>query len=1136
MLKSLSKYIVGMALAFAAPAAAALPADTYATSSTLAQGRWVKIGVPQSGLYQLSRSTLRGWGFSDPAKVRVYGYGGRRIADQLSSDNYVDDLPLVASELTDAGIVFYGAGPETWTASTGNYCHAEQSPYATLGYYFITEADSVAPAIPATGYDGPGTPATTAQGRAHIEQDVVQATEAGPLFVGDDFRSTRTRRYTVETPGRVASENVWMECQFVHRHTDGSAQLRFDVDDTTLPTVSTDRVPATSTSTYVHASLTTTRNTFTAPKAAEKFDITLTYTPTRTVTLANLDYMSFNYTVDLALPSQGWLNFWSSGPCLSFAGDRDVRIWDVTDPHAVERVDYAVKGDRLQWYVSRAGWREYVAWRPGVSLPTPKYVESMRNQNLHADTEPVDMVIFSPAAFTAQAERIAELHRVHDGLEVRVVDPQKVYNEFSSGAADVSGLRKYLKMVYDRSAGSAHPLQFALLLGRPTLDHRSLLESTRRMGYPMVPSWVVKAGRLSMSDNDGYGTDDFLAMLEDNQGTDLSLDILSVAVGRIPMTSAATGSEIVDKLADYMTKSKRTSWKNRMLLLADDEDQAIHMRQMEAFAQAVRDTPQLPNVMTKVYIDAYQRQNGTYPEARREMFGALNDGVVWWYFTGHANNHSWTGDGMLSFSDINSMYLRNVPFVVAATCDFLRWDSEVESGGEIMYKERYGGSIGMVSATRPVYINENAYFLSAMGRNTLARDTEGLLKASGTIYRDAKNDIRNLDGTRRPNPNRLRYVFMGDPALKLATPSNLVELLTIDGQAVTPEAEVTVGALANATVTGRVVSPDGSPLSDFNGTVSLELFDAETSRITNGYGDDGNGKQEPFDAMGDKLFAGSAKVENGRFSARIAMPSLIADNYRPATLSMYAAADNSQAEAVGVNSDFFVYGFDENAEPDDISPIIASMMLNHSDFEEGDIVNDSPMLMAAVSDNVGINLSTSGVGQQMAITVDGNKWYTDVASFYTPAADGSPSGTISYPLKNLADGAHSMRLRVFDTSGNMAERTIDFNVSANQPPSIFDVFTDANPASSTASFYVRHDRPETLVEVGIEIFDLLGRPVWSSVRKGMSDLDLSSPVTWDLTDRQGRRVQRGIYLYRATLSTGHGQYQTATRRIAVTAR
>ena len=60
--------------------------------------------------------------------------------------------------------------------------------------------------------------------------------------------------------------------------------------------------------------------------------------------------------------------------------------------------------------------------------------------------------------------------------------------------------------------------------------------------------------------------------------------------------------------------------------------------------------------------------------------------------------------------------------------------------------------------------------------------------------------------------------------------------------------------------------------------------------------------------------------------------------------------------------------------------------------------------------------------------------------------------------------------------------------------------------------------------------------MWSGQASGRSDMFTTVPVSWDLTDTAGRRVARGIYLYRATISTDGGNtYETASRRLAVTA-
>ena len=1111
--------------------AMAFAPDFYKETSALSQGKWVKIRVENSGVHCIPAATLRTWGFSDPSKVRIHGYGGQRIADELLQATYADDLPETPSAVTDAGVVFYASGPESWVSSLGSYYHGYLNPYSTYGYYFVTESDSPRSEVPSTATPGASAPKTTAQGRIHYEKEMVQGTEAGPLFVGESFAQQRTRTFAITTPGRVAGSEIWMECSFMHIHPGATALLRFTVDSSSLPEESTDRISATSTSHYVHASIGNTRHSFT-PSAASSFNLGITYVPATSSAQAWLDYLSFNYEISLELPSDGKISFWTDDRQLSLKAPEGTVIWDVTDPAFIKAVDARYNSGCYEWTAVQSGVRNYMAWRPGASFTAPVYDSQVANQNIHGEAIPVDMVIVAPAEFLAQANRIADLHRRNDGMEVAVIDQNKVYNEFSSGTTDVSGLRKYFKFLYDKSDSTSHPLRYALLLGRATLDQRRI-QKTGHFSYTTTPWWVVREPRMSMSDNDGYGTDDFVAMLADGSGKNLGLDKLSIAVGRIPMLNSFEGDEIVDKLEQYVRSAKKTGWKNRMVVLADDQDNGVHLSQAEKMTGLMSLTDRQQHVIDKIYIDAYEKVGDTYPEARREMFRLLDEGMAWWIFTGHANNHSWTGDGMLTFTDLNNLYLRNLPFVLASTCDFLRWDGNEISGGELMYKERYGGTISMISATRPVYISDNGLFLNAFGRQALSRDDDGRLVRSGEAYRRAKNDIRNSLGNISSNPNRLRFVFMGDPAMAITTPSNIIEVTSINGIEPNVENQAIIGALATASIEGRVVSPDGELMSDFNGVVMVDIFDADYSVKTLAHGEDG--KEDIYDRHGDKLFSGSATVTGGVFTINAPMPSQIADNFREATMSLYAYATNSNDEAVGVCRNFFVYGFEEPAVADTEAPAIKSLVLNHEGFEQGDVVNTSPMVIARVEDNVGINLSMAGVGQQMALMLDEFISYSDVAAFYTPSPDGSPSGTINYPLDGLAEGPHTLRLRVFDTSGNTSASTIEFVVSEKVMPNLFEVYTDANPASTTASFYVRHDRPDSFMEVSVTVYNLLGQPVWTGSSKGMSDMDVSAPVTWNLCDSAGRRVQRGIYLYRASITADGENYQTASRRIAVTA-
>lgn len=94
--KALAAAALALIALASAPSASALPADTYAASSRLASGRWIQVSVTSSGMHKISDESLRAWGLN-PAKTKVYGYGARRLPEELNS-GYLDDLPQTPSE------------------------------------------------------------------------------------------------------------------------------------------------------------------------------------------------------------------------------------------------------------------------------------------------------------------------------------------------------------------------------------------------------------------------------------------------------------------------------------------------------------------------------------------------------------------------------------------------------------------------------------------------------------------------------------------------------------------------------------------------------------------------------------------------------------------------------------------------------------------------------------------------------------------------------------------------------------------------------------------------------------------------------------------------------------------------------
>lgn len=1103
---------------------AAFSTDTYAPASALAEGRWVKISVPSTGLYCISAADLRSWGFNDLSKVRIHGYGGQRISDHLTAATYIDDVPQVQSAVTQRGVVFYAMGPEMWTYADGTWTHS-LNPFATAGYYFVTESDAPARDIEAEGRELTADREFASSFTEHLyyETDKVSPATLGLLLVGEDFRYTTSQSFRFATPGAVPGADG----------ANGKARVNFLVSSTGQSTVAmtADNNPVTLTgitsfTPSAEGSIGLSEGAVNV--SADNTSLGVRFSSGGVVSMAYLDYLELLYNRHIAL-SGGLLSFTSDSPGveLDAIDYKDVTVWDVTDPLNINVLNTTgAQGGKLRWVTPYSGMRSYCAWSQSASLPSPKYVGVVGNQSIHSRRTP-DMVIVTTADNFEQANRVAALH---SDLDVLVVTPDQVYNEFSSGAADPSGIRKMAKMFYDRSTSPGDEeggdFRYLLLFGRPTYDNRRLTGDMAQAEYETIPAWTTDTG---LNENVAYCTDDFFAMLDDNSGLRWGNEVLRVAVGRIPATSATDARVFVDRLVDYVTTRSGGEWSQRVVLTADDGDSSVHLLQTEKMYDGFLSSSRGGDInYKKVYFGAYTLSNGVYAEAVSTFRREIEDGVLLWSFVGHATIDNLTGEGLLPAGEVYKLYLRKPLIFYGATCSFGRWDGNRLSGIEALCLRESGGAIAAISAVRPVYIALNELMSTSFSKQLFQADESGRFPTVGEAMMVAKNAIGS-------DTNKRRYVLLGDPAMRPAIPENRVEILTVNGlDATDPQEPPTIAALQKVTITGRVTDHAGTPLDDFNGSLAYTIFDAEYSTLSNEK--DEMEREITFEQQGNRVAAGRAAVEGGKFEITLTMPSEIADNYRPGAMSLYAISADKSVDAADTYRNFYIYGFDDQATADLNAPKIEYMYMNHDSFEDGNTVNSAPMLIARVSDDTGINLSTAGVGHQMSVRIDRKDSYSDVAASFSPDDDGSPAGVVAYRLPELTPGEHQLEFRVWDVNGNSASKFLTFNVDGSATPSIFDVWSDSSPARTEANFYVTHDRPDEILNVTIEVFDFNGALQWSTTTTGRADMFASSPVKWNLVNKSGQRVARGIYIYRARIATADAPDLVSTsrsRRLAV---
>ena len=454
---------------------------------------------------------------------------------------------------------------------------------------------------------------------------------------------------------------------------------------------------------------------------------------------------------------------------------------------------------------------------------------------------------------------------------------------------------------------------------------------------------------------------------------------------------------------------------------------------------------------------------------------------------------------------------------MTATCEFGRYDDPtLVSGGELLILSEAGGAIGLQTTSRPVFSNTN-FLLNRAFYNHVFQKEEGEFLRLGDIFRITKNE--SLRG-----PVNRNFSLLGDPMMTLAYPEYEVNITDLNGSSLNAEGD-TISALGLTRFSGVIVDQANVQQNSFNGVLSIKAFDIPNEVATLG----NESSPTIFEERSNLIFKGDVTIENGAFDFEFVVPRNISYLFQEGKISLYAQSDDG-VDANGANIDLRIGGTDPNA-PDDSTPPQLELFLNTESFRSGDETGPNPLLIAHVSDENGINISNTGIGQSITATLDGNTNF-NLNEFYSANIDSYQEGTIRYPLSNLEEGEHQLTLRLFDTHNNPTERTINFFVSKDAKNAIFNVTNYPNPLRDRTTISFSHNRLGENLDLTVEIYDLRGDLVKTLNTQLFDSTGTIDQLSWDRTNSRGSRVKTGIYISRIILKTTEG-VSTAHQKLIV---
>lgn len=1107
---------------------------SYKSSSVLSEGKFVKIRIKESGVYKLTYEDLNSMGVN-PSNVRIFGYGGA-LLNQSFLESKIDDLPELAIHIEkgsdgifNAGdyVLFYAQGINSWTYDTnrGMYTHI-LNHYSNYGYYFvssdagegrkITSVDNVLP------NGATYTDVNEFVDYVVYENELVSIAKSGKEFYGETFAEMLTLTLNFNFPNTVKSSNAVKVRLDVAATSSEISVFQLSLNSQQMKSLSVAK--KTDNDNYEKARAA--NGLFTYTPESDLLNFSLNYVKPNASSRAYLNYLEVNARRSLIMSGAAMRiqypnelgNDTYSKFNLSNAGI-NLQIWDITDHTNVKRINAPVNNSSLSFYGNNKTQKTYLAIDPtsSASFPKPEIVGSIVNQNLHGMLQ-TDMVIIAHPNFLQQAQRLAQKHNDIGEITVEAVTTEQVYNEFSSGTPDATAYRWMMKMLYDRAIQSgdlSKKPKYVLLFGRGSFDNRNLLTSSSQ-------SYVLTyQADNSLVETLSYVTDDYFAFLEDSEGTQIPAHTMDIGIGRFPVSSVQEATDVVSKTINYMKNENRGIWKNQICYLADDGDGALHMKQADSIASMIgRANP--ASQITKIYLDAYQQEinasGETYPVARTQFHNLLRNGIFVLDYIGHAGATGWTNEQILSTADVKNLSNKNLPLWIAATCNFLQFDLPTVSAGEQVLLNPVGGGIGIVSATRPVYASQNMNINKMINHYLFYQENGKNMRVGDAIAR-AKNSLGN-------ELNKLSYVYMGDPAVRLNYPNEYrVVTEKINGSDVL--GNDTLRALSVARFEGYIADKNGNPVDNFNGFLNATVYD-KVQQITT-LNNDKNGAMSYLDRP-NTLFSGVAEVVNGRFELMFMLPKDIKYNYGSGRINYYASCDScdvSGDEAQGSFESFLIGGSNPDLEYETNGPEI-TMYLNTPDFKSGDKVNETPVFIANVSDVNGINQVGSGIGHDIMLVVDEDPSLSYILNdYYKSVINDFTQGSISFKLPELRSGKHTLTFKVWDLLNNSSTQTVEFEVEKGLEPEIFSIKNYPNPVKSYTKFVIEHDRPETVLNTQVDIYDLSGRQIWSFKQSTLDE------IHWDVNDNTGRKLSIGVYLYRISIQTNSNIVRSRMNKLIV---
>lgn len=1102
------------------------------SNSALASGDWYKFKVDQTGVYRIDKSFLSSIGMNsdnlDPRTIKIFGNGGKALPFKNIDNNEFDlienSIKIVGEEdgsfdINDF-ILFYGVGTKGYQ---GDDFDTNINPYSDESYYYVTSSVGFGNRI--QQMVEPSGEATTIIEKYNsyqfFESDEFNPAKVGRRWLSNRFDIESEQSFTLNFPNIVPGELMNVKVK-VASASETSTSMAISINGTSLDPLIFSPIedPTLLNSKQFVGEI---------PSGNENVVFNLIYNNGgNPSSIGYLDYISAEALVLLEGNNQQMPFRWNQASTTSGIGEYQIsnasqfsQVWDITDSSLIlSKVN--TSNSTFSFKANLGESREYVAINPSNYYQPTKINQSyVPNQNLKGtifndefgNFKDIDYLIVTPSSLLQAATKLADHRYQVDGINIKVITLNQIYEEFSSGKQDIVAIRNFVKYIYDNASSEDNRIKYLCLFGDTSYDYKDRISNNNNM----VPTYHRLFSNSTFA---SFMSDDFYGNMDPEEGLMLAAEKLDIAVGRILADDLLLANDMVDKIIKYDSKQSYGNWRNDFVLVSDDVDEVWEFNSLQKNLDRLGDEVSVrkPSInVKKLHSDSFQQiasaGGDRYPDVNNEFQNALETGALIINYLGHGGE-----DGLASefiFTKETAQNLRNnykFSCIVTVTCEFTKFDNPQRiTAGELSYWNKDGGAIALVTTTRSISTITAVDFNDLLAPELFGYDRD-IPNTPAEAVRIAKNNVGSL--------NRRVVFFIGDPSMRLAFPRQKIELTTLNNVPIFESTEI-LKALDKVKLGGEIRDNNGNILADYNGVLEVKLFDKNRDRST--LGNDGVTQSGEllimdFTTLGGVLFNGKATVSDGVFEIDFIMPRDTQIPLGAGRVSLYSQRDNSLNNQTGYNSNVRIGGLNEDAPEDNQGPLI-NLFMNDESFVSGGVTNNSPILIAKLSDENGIN-TASGIGHDMIAIIDGDESNPFIINdYYQADVDDYSNGTASFTLRDLEVGLHTLTFKAWDVYNNSATSEIQFIVAGNDDLKITNILNYPNPFVDYTEFWFNHNRPFEPLEVQIQVFTVTGKVIWTKNQIITTDGFLSRDIIWDGKDDFGESIAKGVYVYKLTVNS-----------------